>query len=86
MAEISVLPNWKKGASAYERLEELALHARQFPEKYERFAIVYQEQKPDGNWVMGTVTFMKGGEGLTFLEKLGMFTAAIQKAWQDSLA
>lgn len=84
MAEISVLPCWKKGASAYERLEELALHARQYPEKYEKFTLVSQELLPNGNWKIRTVSFKLGGEALNILEEMGLLQAGSNRVWENS--
>lgn len=81
---LHVLPSWKRGATASERLEEIALYARVHPEKFQRFAVVSQEVLPSGNWKLGVITFQEGGDGLTFLEKLGMFSSASHKAWEDS--
>ena len=47
---VSVLTVWKKGASAYERLSELALLARTHPERFAKFAFVYIENLPSGNF------------------------------------
>lgn len=46
---ISILPNWKKNATAEDRLNELALIARKRPELFEKMIIVYQEQN-DGTY------------------------------------
>jgi DNA repair ATPase RecN len=37
------MPVWKKGATAEERLQELAQIARKHPEQFSNFVIVYQE-------------------------------------------
>lgn len=47
---LSTLPIWKKDATAYERLSELALLAREKPERFLSFVIVYQQTLPNGNW------------------------------------
>lgn len=57
---VATLPIWKKDASAYERLSELALLAREHPERFERFVIVYRETKPSGNWQIRTMEY--GGD------------------------
>lgn len=62
MAEIATLPNWKKGASAYERLSEHALEARAHPEKYSRFLVVREERGPNNQW---QVFVHEYGEGET---------------------
>lgn len=47
---LATLPVWKKDASAYERLSELALLAREKPERFHDFVIVYRETLKNGNW------------------------------------
>lgn len=44
------LPIWKKNASSYERLSELALLAREKPELFDAFVIVYRELRKNGTW------------------------------------
>lgn len=44
--KIDYLPIWKANATAEERLQELAHIARKHPERFHKFAIVYQELDP----------------------------------------
>ena len=70
MSEISTLPIWKKDATAYERLSELALLAREHPERFEQFVIVYLETvQPSGRWKIRTMEY---GGNLT--SRLGLLT------------
>jgi hypothetical protein len=48
MNTVVAFPNWKKDASAAERLDELAGLAREYPGRFERFVIVYKETMPGG--------------------------------------
>lgn len=57
---LATLPIWKKDASAYERLSELALLAREHPERFEAFVIVYRETLNSGNWKIRTMEY--GGD------------------------
>jgi hypothetical protein len=57
---MATLPIWKKGANAYERLSELALLAREQPQRFEHFVIVYRETLPSGNWKIRTMEY--GGD------------------------
>ena len=57
---VATLPIWKKDASAYDRLSELALLAREKPERFEAFVIVYRETMQNGNWRIRTMEF--GGD------------------------
>lgn len=57
---VSTLPIWKKDATAYERLSELALLAREKPERFEHFVIVYRETTVNGRWRIRTMEH--GGE------------------------
>ena len=52
---VSTLPIWKKDASAYERLSELALLAREKPEQFNHFVLVYRETLANGNWKIRTM-------------------------------
>lgn len=52
---VTTLPIWKKDASAYERLCELSLLAREKPERFEAFVIVYRETTPAGRWRIRTM-------------------------------
>jgi len=73
MAEIATLPIWKKDASAYERLSELALLAKEHPERFEKFVIVYLETLKTGRWqirVMNHGTHLVDTIGLLELGKL----------------
>lgn len=57
---LATLPIWKKDASAYERLSELALLAREHPERFEHFVIVYRETTKEGRWKVKTMEY--GGD------------------------
>lgn len=57
---LSTLPIWKKDASAYERLSELALLAREHPERFAHFVLVYRETKNTGRWKIRTMEY--GGD------------------------
>ena len=57
---VATLPIWKRDASAYERLSELALLAREHPQRFTTFVIVYQETLPNGNWKIKTMEY--GGD------------------------
>jgi len=54
---LATLPIWKKDATAYERLSELALLAREHPERFEEFVFVYRETKPNGRWRIRTMEY-----------------------------
>lgn len=79
MAEPVTLPIWKKGATAYERLSELALLAREHPEKFEKFCIVYMEVLKNGNWKFKTFE-----HNANLIEALGMYKLAGDQLHQDS--
>jgi hypothetical protein len=65
---VRVMPTWKRDATAYERLSELALLAREQPHKFKRFAIVYIEDLPNGN-----VKYRTMHNSTSILEIVGMF-------------
>lgn len=47
MSNVRVLPVWKEGATAAERFDELANLARERPEQFSRFVLVYEEDMAD---------------------------------------
>jgi len=71
MAEIVTLPIWKKDATAYERLSELAMLAREHPEYFETFVIVYRGTLPCGNWRVRTMEHGSDLAGWIGLMELG---------------
>ena len=52
---VATLPIWKKNATAYERLSELALLAREKPERFQQFVIVYKEITELGRYRIRTM-------------------------------
>ena len=80
MSEVTTLPIWKKGATAYERLSELALLAKECPEKFKMFVIVYQETLPNGNWKFKYMDF-----GATdIFQTIGLLEAGKMKCYESS--
>jgi hypothetical protein len=75
----SVLPIWKKDATAYERLSELALLAKAKPERFEKFVIVYQETTPEGRWRTRTMEY--GGD---LASRLGLLDLGKDNMIRDS--
>lgn len=45
---VCAFPNWKKDATAAERLDELAGIAREHPERFESFILCYVETLKEG--------------------------------------
>ena len=85
MAEIVTLPRWKKNATAYERLSELALLAKEQPEKFTKFALVYEEQLANGNVKPRILSFCAKTDNLNYLETMGLFQAGIFSMWNKSV-
>ena len=79
MAEISTLPIWKKDASAYERLSELALLAKEKPERFDKFVIVYLETTSTGRY---RVRLMNHNTRL--VETLGLLELGKLEEFQES--
>lgn len=52
---VEYFPDWKKNASAVERLAEVDIMARKHPERFERMVIVWQGQR-DGRFTTNHVT------------------------------
>ena len=55
MSNVTALPIWKQNATAAERFDELAQLAREHPERFERFAVVYIENLPTGSFKYRTI-------------------------------
>lgn len=76
---LATLPIWKSNATAYERLSELALLARQHPERFEHFVLVYRETKESGNWQIRTMEY--GGD---LASRLGLLVLGQDELLKES--
>jgi hypothetical protein len=74
-ADIDYLPVWKAGATAEERLLELAAIARKHPERFSVFAITYVEKKPNGG-----IKVRSWEHECSVIESFGIYELA--KLWQ----
>ena len=72
-ATISTLPIWKKNSTAAEWLEELAGLAREFPERWARVGVVFNEVNENG-FAIRTRYFAHGATDNSML--IGMFEEA----------
>jgi len=80
MSSVINLPIWKKDATAYERLSELALLALEKPEKFSQFVLVYQEQMLNGNVKFHYMDFNTVG----IFHTIGLLEAGKMKCWEGS--
>lgn len=80
MSEIVNLPRWKKGATPYERLSELALLAKEHPDMFERFVIVYVGNEPNGNWHVRCMDYK-----CDLTQILGILQLGIHRTIEDSI-
>jgi len=71
-ASIDYLPIWKKNATGEERLQEIALVAGKFPERFGKMIIVYQETLPNGNTKVRYIC----GEGTTTNDTIAILESA----------
>lgn len=78
---LRVLPTWKKDASVYERLSELALYAREHPERFDRFVLCYREKLRSGNNKYRTLSY-----GCDLDQQIGMFEIGKLECWKESAA
>jgi hypothetical protein len=46
---LTILPVWKKGASAEEFFHDMSMIARKYPGRFEKMALVYAETLSNGN-------------------------------------
>lgn len=76
---VSVLPIWKKDAPTHERLYELAELAREKPELFQKWVIVYCED----NDKRFKTRLMEGNNCRTS-ECLAVLTAGIQTYWENT--
>ena len=76
---LATLPIWKKDATAYERISELALLAREHPERFWQFVIVYREETPAGRWRIRTMEY--GGD---LASRLGLLVLGQDELLKES--
>jgi hypothetical protein len=43
MTNVELLPVWKKGGTAGDRLREIAMVADKFPEQFQKFVVIYAQ-------------------------------------------
>lgn len=78
-ASIETLPIWKKNAPTHERLYELAELAREKPEFFDKWGIVYCED----NDKRFKTRLMEGDKTRTS-DALAVLQAGIQTLWEDT--
>lgn len=78
-ATVDYLPIWKKGATAGERLRELALIADKHPERFRKWVLVYCEDNDD----RFKTRWMQGEETRTS-DMFAVLTAGIQTVWEET--
>jgi len=78
---LAVLATWKRGASATERLSELALYARTNPERFSRFVLAYEEKLANGNIKIRHLSY-----GCNLGEEIGLYELGKDQAIKDSVA
>lgn len=78
------LPNWKKNATAYERLSEIALLAKEHPTRFTKFVIVYEELMSNGNIKIRNLSFKELGLQLGLAEELGLLNMGQLRLWEES--
>lgn len=76
---VRVIPVWKKDATAYERLSELASMARANPEQFSKFAFVYYEDISETQWKLRYLT-----HSCKALEAYGLFAAGMADCQRDT--
>ena len=79
MSSIKTLPIWKKNASAHERLYELAELAREKPELFQKWVIVYCEDNDQR-----FKTRVLEGTGTRTSEALAVLNAGILTLWEET--
>lgn len=79
MGDIKTMPIWKKDAPAHERLYELAELAREKPELFQKWVLVYCEDNEKR-----FKTRLMEGTGTRTSDALAVLTAGIQTLWEDT--
>lgn len=77
--KLSMLPNWKKGASLPDRLDEIATYARVHPERFERFVCAFLEIRADETSVVRVIS-----HGCDVAQEVGMFQLGIDQTIRNS--
>lgn len=76
---VEVMPIWKRDASTPERLYELAELARRYPERFDKWVIVYCEDNPKR-----FKTRLMGGTGQRTSEELLVLQAGVLTLWEQT--
>lgn len=77
---VVILPNWKRNPTAYERLSELALMAREQPEKFADYIVVYKEETLAGTWKIRTL----GTDESSIQTQIGLLQLGIMRIFDNS--
>lgn len=77
--KVETLPIWKKDAPSHERLYELAELAREKPEFFQKWVLVYCEDNDQRFKVR-----MMEGTGTRTSDSLAVLTAGIQHMWEST--
>lgn len=78
-ATVDYLPVWKRGATAGERLRELAFVADKHPEQFRKWVLVYCEDN-DQRFKVRTMS----GEETRTSDCLAVLEAGILHTWEDT--
>lgn len=86
MGQVSTLPVWKRGATVAERLEELAGIAREFPERFDAFILVWRGTTQGGGWQIRTHYFdPQNPDTAPYIDKsTGLLELGKMKIYEDS--
>lgn len=79
MSDVDYLPVWKRGATATERFDELAMVAKKHPERFGKIAVVYEETLPNKHTVIRSIS-----AHCSTNELVGILTIAIKDIIEDS--
>lgn len=74
---VDYLPIWKEGATAFERFSELAMIARNHPERFAKIFVIYAEEKDK------TTKLRSASNNLTTHECLGLLFEAQFRLLED---
>ena len=78
-ATVEVIPVWKKNAPDHERLYELAEMAREHPERFQKWMLIWCEDNDQR-----FITRYKAGEGTRTSDCLAILEHAKFTLWKDT--
>lgn len=84
MGDVTFLPVWKRGATAAERFEELAMYARKHPERFDKLLVLYVEQIPRPGYERPLTQLRFIDAGCTTYDVMAICQDAMLSCWNET--